>query len=144
MYDQIMDTYRRAAESTMQMQQTMLRSWSQQWPQMFGMGPMAGPGGAVLDQAHTAQRKWADTVTSLLEKHRETLDHQYRAGIKTIEEAFRVGEARDPEHFRKLVEELWKHSFEMLRKVSEDQIEEFQSAMRRVFEMAGTAPSGKR
>ena len=32
----------------------------------------------------------------MLNKHRESLDAQYKAGIKTIEEAFKVGEAKDP------------------------------------------------
>ena len=54
------------------------------------------PGAAWLEQLSAAQKKWAETVTEMLNKHRETLDAQYKAGIRTIEEAFKVGEAKDP------------------------------------------------
>ncbi len=103
MFDQILDNYRRAAETTMQFQQTMLRSWfQQQMPPMFGMPGNGIPGfnlpngGAVLEQMHAAQKKWSDTVTGMLTKHRELLDAQYKAGIATIEDAFKVGEAQRP------------------------------------------------
>jgi hypothetical protein len=136
MFDQILDNYRRATETTMQFQQTMLRNWiQQQFTPMFGMPSFPNPGGAWMDQVQGAQKKWAETVTSMLTKHRETLDAQYKAGIKTIEDAFKVGEAKDPEHFRKLSEELWKHSFDALKTVVEDQSREFQGAMSKWFEL---------
>jgi len=139
MIDQILDNYRRAAETTMQFQQNMLRSWVQQsMPQGFGFPGFPGfanPGAQLVEQIHAAQRKWSDTVTAMLNKHREMLDAQYKAGIKTIEEAFKVGEAKDPEHFRKLTEELWKHSFEALKSVTEDQTKEFQGAMGKWMEL---------
>lgn len=145
MFDQILDTYRRATESTMQLQQMMLRNWTQQWPPtMLGMGMMPNPGVALLEQAHDAQKKWSESVTDMLTKHRESLDAQYKAGIKTIEDAFRVGEARDPEHFRKLTEELWRHSFEALKSVSEDQMKEFQSAMQKWVDVAATTSGVKK
>lgn len=141
MLDQILDTYRRAAESTMQLQQTMLRNWTQQlWPQMFGF---SNPGGALVEQAHSVQKKWSETATAMLNKHREMLDSQYRAGIKTIEDAFRVGEARDPQHFRKLTEELWKHSFEALKNVTEEQGREFQAAMQKWLEFVSQSAGVK-
>jgi len=128
MFDQILDTYRKAAESTMQFQQTMMRNWTSQWPQMPGLG-LPNPGAAWIEQVHAAQRKWGDSVVGMLDKHRETLDSQYRAGIRIIEDTFRTTEAKDPEQFRRLTEELWRHSFEALKTVSEDQIRECQSAM---------------
>jgi hypothetical protein len=143
MFDQILDTYRRAAESTMQLQQSMFRNWTQQlMPQMFGpqmFGPqmfgLSNPGAAFIEQAQSAQKKWSEAATGMLNKHRKVLDEQYRAGIKTIEDAFRVGEAKDPEHFRKLTEELWKHSFEALKTVTEEQTREFQAAMQKWMEL---------
>jgi len=135
MFDQILDTYKKAAESTMQFQQIMMRNWTQQWPQMPGLGlGLANPGAAWMEQAHVAQKKWAETVVGMLDKHRESLDAQYRAGIRIIEDAFRTGEAKDPEQFRRLTEELWRHSFEALKAVTEDQIRECQSAMKKWFD----------
>ncbi|MFO0953247.1 MAG: hypothetical protein U0835_19240 [Isosphaeraceae bacterium] len=144
MFDQILDNYRRAAETTMQFQQSMLRSWfQQQTPTLFGFPNIPNPGAALLDQAQSAQKKWSETVTAMLNKHRELLDAQYKAGIKTIEDAFKVGEARDPEHFRRLIEELWKHSFDALKTVTEDQTKEFQGAMQKWFELAAQSTGVK-
>jgi len=136
MFDQILETYRRATESTMQLQQSMLRSWiQQQWPSMYGLPNLANPGAAWIEQAQTVQKKWSESVTGMLNRHREMLDAQYKAGVKTIEEAFKVGEAKDPEQFRRLTEELWKHSMEALKTVTEDQTREFQSAMTKWLEL---------
>jgi hypothetical protein len=141
MFDQILDTYRKAAESTMQFQQTMMRNFTQQWPQIPGF-TLANPGTAWLEQVHSAQKKWGETVVTMLEKHRETLDAQYRSGIRIIDDAFRTAEARDPEQLRRLTEELWRHSFEALKSVTEDQIRECQSAMQKWFDTVSKGASG--
>ena len=156
MFDMILENYRKATESTMKLQQDVLRNWTMQWPQMFGSqafglpfmgGPASGsamPGAAWLEQFSAAQKKWADTVTEMLNKHRESLDAQYKAGIRTIEEAFKVGEAKDPQQFRRLTEELWKQSFECLKTVAESQVRDVQSAMQKFYETASkTAPGMK-
>ena len=151
MFDQILDNYRKAAESTIQFQQEMLRNWTQQWPQMFGV-PTPGPasteqaqaarkGAASTEQAQATQKKWSETITDMLNKHRETLDSQYRAGIRTIEDAFRVGEAKDPEQLRKLTEELWRQSFDCLKTAVESQMREFQAAMEKWAEVASKGAS---
>ena len=59
-----------------------------------------------------------------------------------IEEAFRAGGAKDPEQFRKLAEELWKHSFEALRKVTEEQLREFQSTIQTWMGLASQGAAG--
>ena len=99
MFDMILENYRKAAELTMKRQQDVLRSWTMQMPQMFGAqmfglpfmgGPASAsavPGAAWLTQLSDAQKKWGETVTHS-NKHRESLDAQYKAGVRTIEEAF--------------------------------------------------------
>lgn len=132
-----MDNYRRATEATLQMQQDLFQKWTSQWGQV----PQgAFPGAAVMgtryfEQLDALRRKLAHTVTEILNKHRETLDTQYRAGIHTIEEAFRVGEAKDPEQYRKLVEELWRQNFECLKTVVEAQSRDLQEAAQKWFEV---------
>ena len=138
MFDQILDNYRKAAESTIQFQQEMLRNWTQQWPQMPGVPK---PEAAGTEQAQAAQKKWSETITDMLNKHRETLDSQYRDGIRTIEDAFRVGEAKDPEQLRKLTEELWRQSFDCLKTAVESQMREFQAAMEKWAEVASKGAS---
>jgi hypothetical protein len=134
MFDEILDNYRKATEATLQFQQMMLRSCGQQWPPTFGV-PIPTDVGSWPEQFHKAQKKLGETITDMLNKHRETLDGQYRAGIRLIEDAFRTGEAKDPEQFRRLMEELWRHSFEALKSVTEDQIRECQSVMKKWFEL---------
>jgi hypothetical protein len=133
MFEQVMDTFRKATESTVQMQQQMLRQWTQQWPQMPGI-PTIGFGAPWLEQFQAFQKQVASSVTDLLKKHRETLDSQYSAGIRTIEEAFRVGEAKDPAQLKHLTEELWKQSIECLKTTSESQMKEFQLVVEKWIE----------
>ena len=158
MFDMILENYRKATESTMKLQQDVLRNWTTQWtqmlPQMFGAqtfglpskgGPASGstmPGATWLEQLSDAQKKWGETVTDMLNKHRESLDAQYKAGIRTIEEAFKLGEAKDPQQFRRLTEELWKHSFECLKSVAEAQTRNVQAAMEKFYEVASKSASG--
>jgi hypothetical protein len=136
MFDQILDNYRKATEASLQFQQLMLRSWGQQWPSSFGVPPAAANLGAWPEQMHKAQKQVVETITDMLNKHREALDAQYRAGIRSIEEAFRVGEAKDPEQFRKLTEELWRHSYECLKSLAESQMRDIQAVTQKWFDLA--------
>jgi hypothetical protein len=133
MFDQILETYRRATESSMLFQQTMLRNWTEQWPQAFGVSV---PKASLPEQVNNIQKKLGATITEMLNKHRETLDAQYRAGIKAIEDAFRVADAKDPEQFRKLTEELWRHNYECLKSLAESQMRDIQAVSAKWFELA--------
>ena len=135
MFDQILENCRKATETTLQFQQMMLRNWGQQWPSTFGV-PIPTDVGSWPEQFHKAQKKLGETITDMLNKHRETLDAQYRAGIRAIEDAFRVGEAKDPEQVRKLVEELWRHSYECLKSLAESQMRDTQTLMQKWFDLA--------
>jgi hypothetical protein len=143
MFDQVLDNLRKATDSTIHLQQEMFRQWFQQWTQVPGV-PTPGTmiANSWADQVHTFQRKWSETITDLLNKHRETLDSQYRAGIRTIEDAFRVGEAKDPAQFRKLTEELWRNSFDCLKTVMEAQMRDFQSAAEKGIEAMSKSMTG--
>jgi hypothetical protein len=145
MFDQILDNYRKATEATLQFQQMMLRGFGQQWPPTFGVPipgvPIPTEVGAWPEQLHKAQKKLGETITDMLNKHRETLDAQYRAGIRAIEDAFRVGEAKDPEQYRKLIEELWRHSYECLKSLAESQMRDTQTLMQKWFELASQGAS---
>jgi len=149
MFDQVLDNFRKASESTIQFQQEMFRQWSRQWAQAPGVSktasaPFADPG-AWAEQFHEFQTYWAKSVTELLKKHKDTLDAQYETGVKTIEDAFRVADAKDPAQYRRLTEELWRHSFDCLKTVVEDQMREFQTMSERFSEAVskGFVAAGK-
>ena len=133
MFDQVFDNFRKATETTLQAQQDLFRQWVSQWPSF----PMASamPSSGVPEKVRTFQKQWTDSVTTLMTKHCEALDAQYRAGIKTIEDALRTTEAKSPEEFRKLTEELWRKSFEVLRQTIENQIRDFQAAVEKWSEL---------
>jgi uncharacterized protein YwqG len=136
-FEQAMENFRKTAEVGLGMQQEMMRQWSTSWPGA-GMGmSMATPQTAWLEKMREFQKQWSQTVSDLMRKHREVLDNQYRSAIESLEEAFRVGQARDPEQFRQRTEELCRRSLECLRETSEAQMKEFQEATAKWMEMLG-------
>jgi hypothetical protein len=133
MFDQVFDNFRKATETTLQAQQDLFRQWTTQWP-MLPLAPTRS-GTAMTEQASSFQKQWTDSVSALMTRHCESLDAQYRAGIRTIEDALRTTEAKSPEEFRKLTEELWRKSFEVLKQTIENQIRDFQVAVEKWSEL---------
>jgi hypothetical protein len=133
MFDQVFDSFRKATETTLQAQQDLFRQWMSQWP-MFPIVPPT-PGSGVSEDVRALQKQWTDSVTALMTKHCEALDAQYRAGIKRIEETLRTAEAKSPEEFRRLTEELWRKSFEVLKQTIENQVHDFRIAVEKWSEL---------
>jgi hypothetical protein len=140
MFDQVFDNFRKATETTMQAQQDLFRQWMSQWS-TFPLTPEAPKGDVVPEQILSHQKQWGDNVTALMTRHCEALDAQYRAGIKTIEDALRTTEAKSPEEFRKLTEELWRNSFEVLKQTIENQVHDFQTAIEKWTELITKNPT---
>ncbi|MBV8078402.1 MAG: hypothetical protein JO284_18475 [Planctomycetaceae bacterium] len=134
MFDQVLDSFRKISESTIQMQQEFYKQWMSQWPAATMMGP-ASAGGGVTEQAQSLQRRWMDSITELMNKQREVLDAQYRTGIQAIQDAFRVTEAKSPEEYCRLTEDLWRKAFDTLKSTAEAQMRDYQSAVTKWLEM---------
>jgi hypothetical protein len=134
MLDQMFDTFRKASESSLQMQQEMFKQWAQQWPSM----PL-NAAGVSADWVRTFQKRWIDYETGLLNKHRESLDAMYKSGIQFIEQSFRLTEAKTPEDYRRTVEELWRKVFTVYKDQTESQLRDFQKAVEEWFEMVPKA-----
>jgi hypothetical protein len=134
MFEEVFDSFRKATETTLQAQQDLFRQWTSQWP-MIPMAPTTSSSTGVTEQARSFQKQWTECVTSLMTKHCEALDAQYRAGIRTIEDALRTTEAKSPEEFRKLTEELWRKSIEVLKQTIENQIRDFQVVVEKWSEL---------
>jgi hypothetical protein len=130
MLDQMFDCFRKASESSLQLQQEMFKQWAQQWPTM----PLNAAGTSV-EWFQTFQKRWIEFMADSLNKHRESLDSTYRSGIQVIEQSFRLSEAKTPDDYRRMVEELWRKAFTVYKEQSESRLRDFQKDAEKWFEM---------
>jgi hypothetical protein len=128
MFEQVFENLRKATDSTIHMQQEMYQKW-------LGLWPVMPPSAPTFGEPAKFQKKWMEIAADLLKKQRETLETQFSAGLKQIEEAFRLTEAKDPEEMRARTVELWQKSFEALRKLYEAQVRDFQGAITKWTEL---------
>ena len=131
MNEQMFDSFRKAAESSLHMQQEMFRQWGQQWPSM----PL-NAAGVSADWFQTFQKRWVEFLTDSLNKHRESLDSMYKSGIQVVEQTVRLSEAKTPDEYRRTVEEVLRKVFGAYKEQSENQSREFQKGVEKWFETA--------
>ena len=121
MFDQLIDGVRKASESSMQMQQEMLKNWTRMFsapfPQSAGM-PASVMGG---------QKRWLELGIEMLNRQREAVDGMYKSGIQIIEQTFHVTEAKSADDYRRMVEDLWRKLFDLQKAQSESQFRDFQT-----------------
>jgi hypothetical protein len=129
MFDRLFEGFRKASESTLQMQQDLFKSWTQQWlslqPETSGMSAEWG---------RAFQKRWFEMALDTLKRHRESLDAMYKAGIQTIEQTSKSSGIQSPEDYRRMVEELWHKLFQAFKAQSESQFRDFQSWAEKSFE----------
>jgi hypothetical protein len=123
MFEQVFENLRVATESSIHLQQEMFKKWVTVWPGM----PVALNGGG--EKIQKAQKKWTEFMAGLVKKERETLEAQLSAGLKNIEDAFRLAEAKEPEELRAKTIELWQKSIDCMRQTYEAQMRDFQAAV---------------
>jgi hypothetical protein len=137
MLDQLLHQLRKATESMVQLQHELSRQWIQQWSPLAGAAtPEALTAPGRTEPGPAPQGQWADVLGDILNRQRENLDTAYRAGIRTIEDTFRVAEAKDPTELLTLTEELWWQAFATLRTAAESQVRDLQAAAEKVLEAA--------
>jgi hypothetical protein len=134
MFDQLFENFRKASESSLQMQQDIFKHLTQQW---VAGAPNAA--GASTEWTRAQQKRSLEMALELLNKHREALDSAYRSGIAVVEQTFRLSEAKSQEDYRRMVEDLWRKLFETVRDQSETQFKEFQRWSEKTVEMAQNA-----
>jgi hypothetical protein len=131
MFDKVFDTFRNATESALQQQQDFFRQWTNQ----CSTATTAPLGGGLTEQVQAFRQEWMEGATELLNKQREALDVQYKTALRTIEDSSRFTEAKTPEEFRKLAEELGRKYFDLLKTTGEGQLRGFQAAVEKWFEV---------
>ena len=120
MFEPVFESLRKATDATVKMQQELFNKWTAMFPAL----PMVPAAYEPLK----FQKRCVEVVQELTQKQRESLEAQFNTGVKTIEEAFRLCEAKDPEELRTKTVELWHKTFDSLRQVYEAQAKDFQAA----------------
>jgi hypothetical protein len=136
MFEQIFDSVRKASESSVQLQQEMMKQWTQHWMAM----PAQATGGTT-DWGRGFQKRWAELSLEILKRQRESLDAAYASGIQLIEQSFRVSEAKSAEDYRQTIEDLWRKMFESFKDRSESQFRDFQKWSEKSAEIVQDARS---
>jgi hypothetical protein len=124
MFDQIYDSMRKAAELNVQFQQELVKRWVTMWP---GTSPLVTPPGA--EQAQAALKKWGEAVSEWVKGRNEAQQELFAAGVKQIEQAFRLAEVKDVDTLRARTLELWQKTFGLLQQCHEAQVRDFQAAV---------------
>lgn len=123
MFAQLLESFRKVSESSLHAGQEMFKQWVQHaQPQSLG------PSSTAQEWTEAFQRRWAESATEALNKHRQLVDATYKSGIELIEQTFRVSEARSLGENRRLVEELWRRLSDTYKSQTEAQFREFQNA----------------
>jgi len=123
MFEQVIENLRTATATNIHMQQELFNKWVSLWPGVFT------PGANGSDQVKKVQKKWVDFTAEMVKKQRETLEAQFSAGLKNIEDGFSLAKAKDPEELRAKTVELWQNSIQCIRQMYESQLREFQGAV---------------
>jgi hypothetical protein len=126
MLDQLFDTFRKASESSLHMQQDMFKYWTQQ---------LSGASGAAGNNGEWS-KNYQKQVVDLLNKQREALDSAFKTGIQLIEQTFRASEAKSPDDYRRTMEDLWRTLIDTFKSQTETQVREFQKWSEKSFDMA--------
>jgi hypothetical protein len=121
MFDQLFSTFRKASESSLQVQNEVFKYWGQQWAAMAPNG-VAGPN----DPTRNVKTRIMELGVELLHKHRQSLDAAYAAGIEIIEQSFRASDAKSPDDYRRLVDDLWRKVFDTFKAQADSQLDAFQ------------------
>lgn len=130
MFNQMYENLSKASDSSFQLQQEMMKVWTQQWlsvPQSLGVS---------AEFSRNLERRWIELSIEMLNRHKEVLEQNYASGIQLIEQTFRLSEAKSSEDYQRMVEELWRRLFASSMDKSEAQLQEFRRWAERSFEMA--------
>ena len=136
MFDQMMDGFRKATESSLQVQQEVFKQWTQQW-----MSAQPNMNGASADFTRTMQKRWMELTLEMLNKHRASIDAMYASGIEAIEQSFRITDAKSSDEYRRIVDDLWRKLFDTLKGQLETQFRDVQRWSEQSFEIAQKAQS---
>ena len=133
MFDQLFDGLRKASESSVVAQQEMLKQWIQQWP-----SASLSAASTAIERNSSLHKRMVESAAESLNRQRELMNATCRASIQFVEQSARISDAKSPDDYRRLVEELWRKVFEGLKEQSEAQLQELRKASEAFLEVAQT------
>jgi 3-oxoacyl-[acyl-carrier protein] reductase len=91
LYGQVLQDVRKAADTSLKMQQEMLGNWSRFWPGLSGFQPTA------LNPIQKAQSSWTDSMFDLARNQWSLLDRQFDVAVESLESVFGIaGKPSEP------------------------------------------------
>jgi hypothetical protein len=133
MFDQLLEGFRKASESSILAQQELLKQWLHQWP-----SASLNAAGSSVEWTSAFQRRWVETATEAMNRQREIIDQSCRNGLQVLEQSARMTEAKSPDEYRRGFEELWRKLFDGLRTQSEAQLQEMKKTSQSILDAAQT------
>jgi hypothetical protein len=134
MSDQMFDTFRKASESWLKMQQDLFQTGG---PSSFFMAPQGS--GVSPDWARNAQKRCLNLATEMLERQRESLDALFRSTINLLQQTSQISDSKSPEDYRRATEDLWRKWFESVKSHSETQFRDVQTFAGKSLEIVQNA-----
>jgi hypothetical protein len=134
MSDQMFDTFHKASESWMKMQQDLFQTGG---PSSF-FSPSQGPG-LSGEWARTAQKRYINLATEILERQRESFDALFKSTITLLQQTSQISESKSPEDYRRATEDLWRKWFESVKSHSETQFRDVQTFAGKSLEIVQSA-----
>ena len=125
MFDQLIDGVRKASESSLQMQQEMFK----QWTRLFS-GPATEA--ANTQAARIGVARFAEALGRAGRRDVEDTSRGHRHDLQVRHPDHRAdrsawAEARSPDDYRRMVEDLWRKLFDLQKEQSESQFRDFQT-----------------
>ena len=102
MLEQLLELSRKATESSVEMQNIMLKLLMQDW-----LSNSQTKEGISASWGGSARKRWIELTIAALNKHREAADAAYRTGIQLMEQALHVSEAKSPEDLARATRRLF-------------------------------------
>jgi hypothetical protein len=131
MFEQLFEGFRKASESSILAQQEMLKQAVQQWPTAS-----IGAASSAIEQNSSFQKRLIQSAVETWERNRQLVDSTTRATLQFIEQSARISDAKSPDDYRRMLEELWRKMFEVLKGQSEAQFAELKKASQNFLDVA--------
>lgn len=131
MFDPVLEAIRKSTEVNMRMQQELMHRWIAEW---FGAS-LQSAASAGIASFRAFEKQWTEMVKDMIRQQHKSMEEQFRAGMKQLEEAFRLAEGAELDEVRSQCMELWRKSFRYLSEAQEAQLRQMQTAMSKWSEL---------